>query len=87
MLDLRLQPVVREITDSRARTRDDIDSLYRKIVSYLLLRSGLGNATDVGAVREATGSFHTSSDWVFLLYTALMTAQIYVFWGHMYRFF
>ena len=66
VLDLRLQPVVREITDSRARTRDDLESLYRKIVSYVLLRSGLGNATDVGVVREATGSllqaFHTSTD-------------------------
>jgi len=56
VLDLRLQPVVREIIDSRARNRDEIESLYRKIVSYVLLRSGLGNATDVGVVREATGS-------------------------------
>ena len=56
VLDLRLQPVMRESTESRARNRDEIESLYRKIVSYVLLRSGLGNATDVGVVREATGS-------------------------------
>jgi len=55
VLDLRLQPVVREITDSRARTRDELESLYRKIVSCILLRSGLGAATDVGVVREASG--------------------------------
>jgi len=57
VLDLRLQPVVREITDSRARTRDELESLYRKIASCILLRSGLGAATDIGVVREATGSF------------------------------
>jgi len=55
VLDLRLQPVVREITDSRARTRDELESLYRKIVSCVLLRSGLGSATDIGVVREASG--------------------------------
>lgn len=30
-------------------------ALYRKIVSYVLLRSGLGSPTDIGVVREATG--------------------------------
>ena len=33
VLDSRLLPVVRDITDSRARTRDELESLYRKIVS------------------------------------------------------
>jgi len=56
VLDLRLQPVVREITESHARTRDELESLYRKIVSCILLRSGLGLANDIGVVREATGS-------------------------------
>jgi len=56
LLDLRIQPVVREITESHARTRDELESLYRKIVSCILLRSGLGAATDIGVVREATGS-------------------------------
>ena len=55
VLDSRLQPVIREITDSRARTRDELDSLYRKIVSAVLLRSGLGSPTDIAVVREATG--------------------------------
>ena len=30
--------------------------LYRKIVSCVLLRSGLGSPTDIGVVREATGN-------------------------------
>ena len=33
----------------------DIIALYRKIVSYVLLRSGLGLPTDIAVVREATG--------------------------------
>ncbi len=46
---------MREITDSRARTREELESLYRKVVSAILLRSGLGSPTDIGVVREATG--------------------------------
>ena len=56
VLESRLQPVVREITDSRARTREELESLYRKIVSAVLLRSGLGSPTDIAVVREATGT-------------------------------
>lgn len=55
VLESRLQPVIREITDSRARTREELESLYRKIVSAVLLRSGLGSPTDITVVREATG--------------------------------
>ena len=38
VLESRLQPVMREITDSRARTREELEGLYRKIVSCVLLR-------------------------------------------------
>ena len=31
--------------------------LYRKIVSYVLLCSGLGSPTDISVVREATGMY------------------------------
>ena len=58
MLESRLQPVLREITDSRARTREELESLYRKIVSAVLLRSGLGSPTDIAVVREATGQLY-----------------------------
>ena len=59
VLESRLQPVLREITDSRARTREELESLYRKIVSAVLLRSGLGSPTDIAVVREATGTYTT----------------------------
>lgn len=55
----RLASVGREITDSRLRTRDDLEGLYRKIVSYVLLRSGLGSPTDINTVREATAALQS----------------------------
>lgn len=59
VLDQRLQPVVREITDSRARTRDELEGLYRRIVSCVLLRSGLGSPTEIAIVREATAALQS----------------------------
>lgn len=59
VLESRLTPVTREITDSRARTREELESLYRKIVSYVLLRSGLGSPTDIAVVREATAALQS----------------------------
>ncbi|XP_066277480.1 cilia- and flagella-associated protein 206-like [Branchiostoma lanceolatum] len=59
VLEQRLQPVVRDITDSRARTREELESLYRKIVSAVLLRSGLGSPTDIAVVREATAALQS----------------------------
>lgn len=66
VLESRLSSVSREITDNRARAREELESLYRKIVSYVLLRSGLGSPTDIKIVREATGKkgndFHSISE-------------------------
>ncbi|XP_041370206.1 cilia- and flagella-associated protein 206-like [Gigantopelta aegis] len=59
VLESRLQPVIREITDGRARTREELESLYRKIVSAVLLRSGLGSPTDLAVVREATAALQS----------------------------
>ena len=67
VLESRLQPVIREITDSRARTREELESLYRKIVSAVLLRSGLGSPTDIAVVREATGEMLTCYNMYFCL--------------------
>lgn len=59
VMEIRLQPVIREITDTRARTKDELESLYRKIVSSVLLRSGLGSPTDISIVREATAALQS----------------------------
>ncbi|KAM3603604.1 uncharacterized protein V6R79_025765 [Siganus canaliculatus] len=50
----RLNPLSREITDSRVKTREECHALYRKIVSFILLCSGMGSPTDVNTVKEAT---------------------------------
>lgn len=59
VLESRLHPVIREITDTRAQTREEIETLYRKIVTAVLLRSGLGSPTDIAVVREATASLQS----------------------------
>nr|XP_056712520.1 cilia- and flagella-associated protein 206 isoform X1 [Euleptes europaea] len=59
ILESRLAPVSREITDNRARTREELESVYRKIVSYVLLRSGLGSPTDIKVIREATAALQS----------------------------
>ncbi|CAF1057219.1 unnamed protein product [Adineta steineri] len=59
VLETRLQPISREITDNRATTKDELEALYRKIVSSVLLRSGLGSPTDISVVREATAALQS----------------------------
>lgn len=56
VLQSRLLSLSREITDCRAKTREDLQSLYSKIVGYVMQRSNLGSATDINAVRETTGT-------------------------------
>ena len=55
IVESKLGLVTREITDNRACAREELESLYRKIVRYVLLRSGVGSPTDIKIVREATG--------------------------------
>ncbi|XP_038582408.1 cilia- and flagella-associated protein 206 [Micropterus salmoides] len=59
LLESRLSPVSREITDSRVKTRDELDALYCKIISYILLRSGMGSPTDVSTLQEATAALQS----------------------------
>lgn len=59
IVESKLGLISREITDNRACSREELESLYRKIVSYVLLRSGVGSPTDLKIVREATGKKNT----------------------------
>ncbi|XP_022249158.1 cilia- and flagella-associated protein 206-like isoform X1 [Limulus polyphemus] len=52
----RLQSIQQEITDARARTKQQLELLYSTIVSYLLMKTGLGNPSETGAVRETTAA-------------------------------
>ncbi|XP_039982150.1 cilia- and flagella-associated protein 206 isoform X2 [Xiphias gladius] len=58
-VESRLSPVSREITDSRVKTREELDALYRKIITYILLRSGMGSPADVNTVQEATAALQS----------------------------
>ncbi|NWU90360.1 CF206 protein, partial [Upupa epops] len=59
VLEGRLAPVLRDITDSRPRVQEDLENVYRKIVSYVLLSSGLGSPTDTEVVREVTAALQS----------------------------
>ncbi|KAM9840830.1 cilia- and flagella-associated protein 206 [Aulostomus maculatus] len=59
MLESRLSPVRREITDIRVKTREELDTLYRKIITYILLCSGMGSPTDFNSVQEATAALQS----------------------------
>ncbi|GAB1597240.1 cilia- and flagella-associated protein 206-like isoform X2 [Argonauta hians] len=56
LIETRIQPVLREITDNRAKVREEFDNLYQSIISLILLRSGLGNPSDYAVIREATAA-------------------------------
>ncbi|GAA6218532.1 cilia- and flagella-associated protein 206 [Lates japonicus] len=59
VVESRLNLVSREITDSRVKTREELDALYHKIITYILLRSGMGSPTDVNTVQEATAALQS----------------------------
>ncbi|XP_026197987.1 cilia- and flagella-associated protein 206 [Anabas testudineus] len=59
LVESKLSTVSREITDSRVKTREELDALYRKIITYILLRSGMGSPTDVSAMQEATAALQS----------------------------
>ncbi|KAJ8275035.1 hypothetical protein COCON_G00096600 [Conger conger] len=59
VLRSRLAAVSREITESRVKDREELDILYLAIVSYVLLRSGVGSPTDINTVREATAALQS----------------------------
>lgn len=50
-----MAPVVRAITESGPHAEEEMENVYQKIVTYALLRSGLGSPTDIEAIREVTG--------------------------------
>ena len=57
----KLQNLHRDIMDTRARSREELDSLYRKIVMFVLLRSGagMGPPNDVMALKESTAALQS----------------------------
>lgn len=51
--------LLREILTIEAKTLSTYEVLYRKIVSYVLLKSHAGNPTDLRVIREATAALES----------------------------
>lgn len=51
--------VLKEITDVKTKNISVYETLYRKIVSYILLKSEVGNPTDMRTVRETTAALES----------------------------
>ncbi|NXM71954.1 CF206 protein, partial [Serilophus lunatus] len=59
VLEGKLAPVIRDITDSRPFLQEEMETVYQKIVSYVLLSCGLGSPTHTEAVREVTAALQS----------------------------
>ncbi|NXP56577.1 CF206 protein, partial [Heliornis fulica] len=63
VMEERLAPVVRDITESRPRVQEEMENVYRKVINYVLLSSGLGSPTDIEVVREVTAALQSVFSW------------------------
>ncbi|XP_056343794.1 cilia- and flagella-associated protein 206 [Oenanthe melanoleuca] len=59
VLEGKLAPLVRDITESGPHALEDMEDVYQKIITYALLRSGLGSPADIEAVREVTAALQS----------------------------
>ncbi|KAH8868919.1 Cilia- and flagella-associated protein [Schistosoma japonicum] len=59
ILEKRLEPILREVMESRARLREELEATYQNIISALLLRSGLGSVTNMEVIRETTAALQS----------------------------
>ncbi|XP_071404819.1 cilia- and flagella-associated protein 206 isoform X1 [Pithys albifrons albifrons] len=58
VLEGKLAPMVRDITNSCPHVQEEME-VYQNIVTYVLLRSGLGSPADIEAVREVTAALQS----------------------------
>ncbi|NWV85113.1 CF206 protein, partial [Dasyornis broadbenti] len=59
VLEGKVAPLVRAITESGPRAQEGMENVYQRIVTYVLLSSGLGSPRDIEAVREATAALQS----------------------------
>ena len=52
-LDCKLASLTRMVVEDTARTKQGLDTMYRRMVTLIVLRSGLGNPTEQAVVQEA----------------------------------
>lgn len=51
-------PILKEITEANPLSKEDTDQLYKKIVLFTVVYSGLGNPTSQTVLREANRKFY-----------------------------
>lgn len=51
-VDSQLEPLTRDVIESRAKTTAEYDELYSKVAMLLVLRSGLGACSDPAAMKQ-----------------------------------
>ncbi|KAJ3224253.1 hypothetical protein HK099_008709 [Clydaea vesicula] len=51
--------VLKEITDIKTKSVSIYESLYRKVASYVLIKSHVGNPTDIRIIREGTAALES----------------------------
>ncbi|XP_032440300.1 cilia- and flagella-associated protein 206 [Xiphophorus hellerii] len=59
ILEFRLSGVCREITDNRAKSRDDFHTLYHQIITYILLRSAIGSPANFSCVQDTNAALQS----------------------------
>ena len=50
---------MRMVVEDTAKTKQGLDSLYRRLVTLVVLRSGLGNPTDATVIQEGNSCLAT----------------------------
>jgi len=82
-IQLHTSNLIKEIIETYANTKDDLEKLYRKIVVVTVTSSGLGNPTHPSVLKEATGMFNIQSLIVTIMSRAVVAfhMQLYSFLG------
>uniref|UniRef100_A0A1A8HYV4 Cilia- and flagella-associated protein 206 n=1 Tax=Nothobranchius kuhntae TaxID=321403 RepID=A0A1A8HYV4_NOTKU len=58
-LESQLVQITREITDARAMTREELETVYHQVVFYTLLCSAMGSPADTNVVHDATAALQS----------------------------
>lgn len=72
-IQLHTSNLIKEIIETYANTKEDLEKLYRKMAVVTVTSSGLGNPTHPSVLREATGMFNTQSLIVTIMSRAVVT--------------
>lgn len=78
-IQLHISNLIKEIIETYANTKEDLEKLYRKIVVVTVTSSGLGNPTHPRVLKEATGMFNTQS-----LIVTIMSRDVVAFHTQLY---